>query len=168
MTAEFIHFPAQSSDSSQLENATQNETLARVILDMLLSPVINVSTQAESAVDSATEISPSESESEHILPILPLRGLVVFPETGVPLNVGQERSLRLVDTVANTSKIIGLLTIKSPDVEVPEPEHLYEYGTTAIIQRTAQPPSFSAYFVRLTVQYACWCKALIASACRNL
>ncbi|HUN22050.1 MAG TPA: endopeptidase La [Anaerolineales bacterium] len=149
MTAEFIHFPAQSSDSSQLENATQNETLARVILDMLLSPVINVSTQAESAVDSATEISPSESESEHILPILPLRGLVVFPETGVPLNVGQERSLRLVDTVANTSKIIGLLTIKSPDVEVPEPEHLYEYGTTAIIQRLFRAPDGT---VRLLVQ----------------
>ena len=34
-----------------------------------------------------------------VLPILPLRGLVVYPQTGVPLTIGQPRSIRLVDDV---------------------------------------------------------------------
>ena len=50
-----------------------------------------------------------------ILPILPLRGLVVYPETAVPLTIGQPRSIRLVDdVVAGEDRLIGLVTSRDP------------------------------------------------------
>ena len=41
------------------------------------------------------------------LPILPLRGLVVYPETAVPLSIGQPRSIRLVDDVLSADDVQG-------------------------------------------------------------
>ena len=46
------------------------------------------------------------SKLPDVLPILPLRGIVVYPETAVPLTVGQARSIKLVDDVVSTSKIL--------------------------------------------------------------
>jgi ATP-dependent Lon protease len=57
-----------------------------------------------------------------ILPILPLRGLVVYPETAVPLTIGQPRSIRLVDdVVAGEDRLIGLVASRDPELEIPEP-----------------------------------------------
>ena len=43
-----------------------------------------------------------------LLPILPLRGVVVYPQTAVPLTIGQSRSIRLVDDVmAGDERLIG-------------------------------------------------------------
>jgi len=66
------------------------------------------------------------------LPILPLRGLVVYPETAVPLSIGQPRSIRLVDDVLSADdRLIGLVTSKDPQNEHPGPEDLYRVGTVA-------------------------------------
>src|SRR5512135_3730599 len=70
------------------------------------------------------------------LPILPLRGLVVYPQTAIPLTIGQPRSIRLVDDVmAGDQRLIGLVTSKDPDIENPEPQHLYQVGTVGIVNR---------------------------------
>ena len=42
-----------------------------------------------------------------VLPVLPLRGLVVFPQTAVPLTIGQSRSIRLVDDAMASDKLIA-------------------------------------------------------------
>src|SRR3972149_202223 len=47
------------------------------------------------------EIVPEE------LPILPLRGVVVYPHTSVPLTIGQPRSIKLVDDVAGGERLVG-------------------------------------------------------------
>jgi len=83
------------------------------------------------------------------LPILPLRGLVVYPQTTVPLTIGQARSIRLVDDVAPTERLIGLITAKNPDLENPEPEDLYSIGTVAVIHRLFKAPDGT---IRLLVQ----------------
>jgi ATP-dependent Lon protease len=69
------------------------------------------------------------------LPILPLRGIVVFPQTIVPLTIGQPRSVRLVDDATSGQRLIGLLTSKDPDNEAPSPDDLYQIGTVAMIHR---------------------------------
>ena len=85
-----------------------------------------------------------------ILPILPLRGLVVYPETGVPLTIGQPRSIRLVDdVVAGENRLIGLVASKDPDLEIPEPKDLYQVGTVAQINRMFRAPDGT---IRLLVQ----------------
>ena len=85
-----------------------------------------------------------------ILPILPLRGLVVYPQTAVPLTIGQPRSIRLVDdVVAGEERLIGLVTSRDPDLETPEPKDLYEIGTVAMVHRLFRAPDGT---IRLLVQ----------------
>jgi ATP-dependent Lon protease len=74
------------------------------------------------------------------IPILPLRGVVVYPDTAVPLTIGQTRSVKLVDDVAGESRLIGLVASRDPELEQPGPEHLYDYGTVGIIQRLFRAP----------------------------
>lgn len=83
------------------------------------------------------------------LPILPLRGLVVFPHTAMPLTVGQPRSLKLIDEVATSDRIIGLFTAKDPNNEMPGPDAIYEVGTLAQIHRLFRAPDGT---IRLLVQ----------------
>ena len=85
-----------------------------------------------------------------ILPILPLRGLVVYPETGVPLTIGQPRSIRLVDdVVAGEDRLIGLVASQDPELEIPEPKDLFQIGTVAQINRMFRAPDGT---IRLLVQ----------------
>ncbi len=84
------------------------------------------------------------------LPILPLRGMVVYPLTVIPLNVGQERSIKLVDEAStSTSRMIGLVTVKDEKIEEAGPDDVYRIGTVAIIHRLLRAPDNT---VRLIVQ----------------
>ncbi|HMN58715.1 MAG TPA: LON peptidase substrate-binding domain-containing protein [Anaerolinea sp.] len=101
--------------------------------------------EVEEAVDAPPPISIIPSN----LPILPLRGLVVYPQTAVPLTIGQPRSIKLVDDVASGEKLIGLVTARNPDLENPGPDDLYQIGTVATIHRMFRAPDGT---IRLLVQ----------------
>src|ERR671932_368522 len=110
-------------------------------------PIETEETEEEEEVEVGTQTA-AEIPSE--LPILPLRGTVVYPLTVLPLNVGQPRSLRLVDDVATSkSRMIGLVTIKNDKFEDAGPEDVYEIGTAAVIHRMMRAPDGT---VRLIVQ----------------
>lgn len=104
------------------------------------------------------ETDPSESSSSEVaesakypevLPILPLRGVVVYPHTAVPLTVGQPRSIKLVDEVVAGDKLVGLVAARDPELETPGPNDLYRVGTIAIVHRLLRAPDGT---VRLLVQ----------------
>ena len=99
------------------------------------------------------ELSDDEDLSKQIppeLPILPLRGVVVYPQTAVPLTIGQPRSIRLVDDVmAGEERLIGLVASKDPELDAPAPEDLYSVGTVAIVHRLFRAPDGT---IRLLVQ----------------
>ncbi len=84
-----------------------------------------------------------------VLPILPLRGVVVYPNTAVPLTVGQPRSIRLVDDVVGGDKLVGLVAAINPEQETPGPNELYRVGTIATVHRLLRAPDGT---VRLLVQ----------------
>jgi len=84
-----------------------------------------------------------------VLPILPLRGVVVYPQTAVPLTVGQARSIKLVDDVVGSDKLVGLVASINPELESPRPNDLYRVGTIAIIHRLLRAPDGT---IRLLVQ----------------
>ncbi len=84
-----------------------------------------------------------------VLPILPLRGVVVYPHTAVPLTIGQPRSIKLVDDVVAGDRLIGLVTSKDPDLETPGPKDLYRIGTVATVHRLFRAPDNT---IRLLVQ----------------
>src|SRR5918993_345001 len=89
------------------------------------------------------------SKYPDVLPILPLRGVVVYPQTAVPLTVGQPRSIKLVDEVVGGDKLVGLVASTNPDMESPGPNDLYKVGTIAIVHRLLRAPDGT---LRLLVQ----------------
>ncbi|HEU0275976.1 MAG TPA: endopeptidase La [Candidatus Udaeobacter sp.] len=77
-----------------------------------------------------------ESQIPHIpeeLSILPVRGLVIFPGTIIPLNVQRAASLKLLDDTLPRTKVIGLLTQRDESKEDPAPQDLYSVGTAALV-----------------------------------
>lgn len=90
-----------------------------------------------------------EMDLPESLPILPLRGLVVYPQTAVPLTIGQPRSIRLVDDVVSGKRLIGLVASKDAELDTPGPDDLYQVGTLAMVHRLFRAPDGT---VRLLVQ----------------
>ncbi|MEO0138485.1 MAG: endopeptidase La [candidate division WOR-3 bacterium] len=77
------------------------------------------------------------------LPILPVKGGVIFPFSTVPVLVGVERSKRLVNSVLSTPtepKIIGAFMQKDPERDVQGIEDLYPVGTASILMRMNRLP----------------------------
>ncbi|MBX3071959.1 MAG: endopeptidase La [Thermomicrobiales bacterium] len=83
------------------------------------------------------------------LPILPLRGTVVFPQTVVPLAAAQPRSLRLIDEVMSTNRTVGVVMQHDADQEGAGPGEIHEIGTLSTILQMMRVPDGS---VRLAVQ----------------
>jgi ATP-dependent Lon protease len=76
----------------------------------------------------------------HVLPVLPIRNIVVFPGTVMPLNVGRPKSKALLDEVMPGEKIVGVVTQKSPDVEDPQYNELYTVGVACVILKLFKLP----------------------------
>ncbi|MEW6567072.1 MAG: endopeptidase La [Chloroflexota bacterium] len=96
--------------------------------------------KAEAGSMAGEGTSRAQVEIPETLPILPLRGVVVYPFTGVPLTVGQPRSVKLIDDVVGSARMIGLVTSRNPELELPGPSDLYRFGTVATIQRLFRAP----------------------------
>src|SRR3954454_24629050 len=75
-----------------------------------------------------------------ILPILPIRNIVVFPGTVMPLNVGRSKSKALLDEVMPGEKLIGVITQRNPDVEDPRQEDLHPMGVACVILKLFKLP----------------------------
>jgi ATP-dependent Lon protease len=72
--------------------------------------------------------------------VLPLRDAVTFPELVVPLNIGQERSIELVNDVLRGDRSIVLVASRDPELETPAPEQLYTVGVLGSIARMVRLP----------------------------
>ncbi len=120
--------------------------------EFLFNPTITRVTSDETKGDGHQEGESQPSKIPEIpdeLPILPLRGVVVFPHTGVPLTIGQPRSIKLVDDVVANDRMVGLVASKNPDLETPGPDDLYSIGTVATVHRLFRAPDGT---IRLLVQ----------------
>lgn len=74
------------------------------------------------------------------LPLLPLRELLVFPHTVVPLFVGREKSIKALDDAMARNREIFLAAQKKPKSNDPLPEEIYEFGTIAQILQLLRLP----------------------------
>jgi ATP-dependent Lon protease len=79
-------------------------------------------------------------EGTSLLPILPLRETVVFPNSMTPLAVGQERSIRLIDEAVGENRTIALVTSRSTEEEADSADDLYEVGTAAVVHKMVRVP----------------------------
>src|SRR5690349_20067944 len=80
----------------------------------------------------------AEDILEHLpdeLPVLPLKNVVAFPFSMLPILVGSAHSLKLAQDAANGNRIIMLVTSREPEVENPSPEQVTSVGVVGMIQR---------------------------------
>ena len=77
------------------------------------------------------------------LPILPLRNMVLFPLSVMPVSIGRKSSLKLVKEVDKHNGFMGVFCQKDPSQEEPNIEDLYTYGTIAKIIRVFKMPDDS-------------------------
>ncbi len=70
-------------------------------------------------------------EEKRIYPVLPLRNVVVFPHTVLPIFVGRRKSLALLKRQLKKIKLLVLITQKIEEEEDPTPEGLYQIGVLA-------------------------------------
>ncbi len=75
-----------------------------------------------------------------ILPVLPLKDVVVYPFAIQPLGVGQERSIRLIDDVMHGNRLVVLVAQKSADLDQAGPDDVFKIGTVSRIGRIFRMP----------------------------
>ena len=84
-----------------------------------------------------------------ILPVLPLKDVVVFPYIILPLSVSREKSINAVDAALAEQRIIMLVAQRDGKNDTPRPNDLYTVGTVAAIMRMLKLPDGR---IRLLVQ----------------
>ena len=128
----------------------QEQTLAQ---EQARAPEANMTddeTRQAQMASGAQPESPGRLEIPEVLPVLPLRGgTVIFPLAVAPLNVGLERSIRMIDDVMRENRLLALVAQRGDEPQQAGPEDLYTIGTAAIIHQLMRAPDGT---VRLIVQ----------------
>ncbi|HET6657976.1 MAG TPA: LON peptidase substrate-binding domain-containing protein, partial [Gaiellaceae bacterium] len=91
-----------------------------------------------SAVEES--VRPGEDAVGEVMPILPLKETVVFPDSMTPLAIGQERSIQLVDEAVSNDSTIALVATRTDDEEARSADDIYEVGTAALIHKMIRVP----------------------------
>jgi ATP-dependent Lon protease len=79
------------------------------------------------------------------LAILPVRDTVLFPNAILPLTVGRESSLELINSLPEGEKFIGVISQRDPRVDAPQPTDLYQIGTVAFVHKIIKLPTQSLF-----------------------
>ena len=87
--------------------------------------------------------APSEVEESKFYPVMPLRNTVLFPQQVIPIYIGREKSLRLINDLDSKQKHIVVVAQEDGSIEDPTPEDLYSYGTLAIVLKVFDMPDNS-------------------------
>ena len=82
----------------------------------------------------------TELEAGDLLPVLPLRDIVVFPHMIVPLFVGREKSVRALENVMDNDKQILLVTQKKAGDDDPQPDDIFNVGTVGTVLQLLKLP----------------------------
>src|SRR5574344_1038245 len=71
---------------------------------------------------------------------LPLRNIVIQPGITVPLAIERANSIKTIEKVMESGQKIVLITQKSPDIQNPTKEDLYQFGTLALVSQMRKMP----------------------------
>src|SRR3989441_617384 len=85
-----------------------------------------------------------EPESERSLPILPVRDTVLFPHAVLPLTVGRESSVQLINSLGE-DKTIVVVAQREARVDAPQASDLYTVGTLAVVHKVVKMPNQSLF-----------------------
>lgn len=117
--------------------------------DLFDNTLLTLNNPKESEVEFIPLISAEEEEVTNNtaypeeLPILPLRNNVLFPGVVIPITVGRDKSIKLIQDANKGSKIIGVVSQKNQEEESPGFDDLYKVGTVAQIIKLLKMPDGS-------------------------
>ncbi len=84
------------------------------------------------------------TKTSQLLPLIPLRDLILFPDLVVPLFVGRERSIRALEDAMRGEHVVALVTQRHAETQDPGPEDLYEIGCIASVMQELKLPDGTA------------------------
>src|ERR1041385_1461329 len=98
------------------------------------------------AQETFSDRTPSASEVnlQQPLPILPVRDTVLFPHAVLPLTVGRESSVQLINSLGE-DKTIVVVAQREARVDAPQPSDLYTVGTLAVVHKVVKMPNQSLF-----------------------
>src|SRR5256885_703423 len=85
------------------------------------------------------------------LPILPVRDAVIFPHAVIPLTVGRESSVKLINDVQQGDGMLVVLTQRDKRVDSPGPADLYDVGTVSMVHRVMKTPEGNLFVIIMGV-----------------
>lgn len=100
---------------------------------------------------------PKKNEEKKV-PLLPLRGLLVFPTMVLHIDVGRERSVAALEQALLTDNKVFLATQKEMNIEQPEEKDLYEVGTLAVVNQMIKLPNGTIRVLVEGIERAVWKK----------
>ncbi len=90
--------------------------------------------------DVDDDFSQGMDEVGDVVPILPLRNMILFPGVALPVIVGRLKSMRLIKEAVQKKKMIGVVCQKEVETEEPDFEDLYTTGVIANVVRVLEMP----------------------------
>jgi len=91
--------------------------------------------------DKDLESKPISENDDY--PVMPLRNTVLFPQQVIPIYIGREKSLKLIEDLGNGDKHIVVVAQEDGSIEDPKPEDLYAYGTLGVVLKVFDMPDNS-------------------------
>ena len=76
-------------------------------------------------------------------PVMPLRNTVLFPQQIIPIYIGREQSLKLIDDLPSGRKMLVVVAQRDGTIEVPTEDDLYVWGTLAVVMKIFDMPDNS-------------------------
>src|SRR5437764_11132568 len=87
---------------------------------------------------------PKETQDQRALPVLPVRDTVLFPHAVLPLTVGRESSVQLINSLGE-DKTIVVVAQREARVDTPTPADLFGVGTLATVHKVVKMPNQSLF-----------------------
>src|SRR5690606_26934027 len=82
----------------------------------------------------------SKADIAELLPVLPLRKMVLLPGVVIPITVGRDKSIKLIKEAYKNDRTIGVVSQKDMTIEEPTVDQLHRLGTVANIIKILQMP----------------------------
>ena len=105
-----------------------------------LSEIINESTEFIPLMTSDDEVEINSTDLPEELAILPLRNTVIFPGVVAPITAGRDKSLRLIRSITEEPKYVGMIAQRDGDNEDPGASDVFPIGTLAQIVKSFKMP----------------------------
>ena len=97
-----------------------------------------------SVINPSERDSQSATQSGRVVPVLPVRDTVLFPHAVLPLTVGRESSIQLIQSLGD-EKTIVVVAQRDAHMDTPGPSDLHHYGTLATIHKVVKMPNQSLF-----------------------